>query len=54
LNLCEILDYGPLPFRFNPFWINYQEMYDLVEATRKSWISVTRVLSRIKNSQVCS
>jgi hypothetical protein len=35
LHIHEIPEYGPLPFHFNPLWLNHPEVFSLVESLGK-------------------
>jgi hypothetical protein len=49
LHIQDTPNYGPLPFHFNPLWLNYEEVNSLVESTSQTWIPGTLVYIWEKN-----
>jgi hypothetical protein len=43
LHLQTLPNFGPLPFKFNPLWLQHQEVVELVEAHWNTWIFGTPV-----------
>ena len=46
LHLQALPNYNPLPFWFNPLWLQHQEMVDLVRSTLETWIPSMSVFIR--------